>query len=821
MATILVAPVFAQENSPESGISLVEPSQDQPNAQAQEAQVGEPVTISGAVSQAAQEEEALDAALLAGDETAPSEEETAASQEEESKIVKAIELKGNKTISVATILAKIKTRVGEAYIPNVISDDLKRLYNTGYFADVSVDREDLEGGFRVIIYLAEKPIVEKITFTKTRFFSSRALTQKLKTKEGKFLDNKTLKEDIETLKDLYSKKGITSISVDVETDVDQTANKAKLHFIVEEGSRNKITKIKINGNKTFKYGKIMKVIKTRSSWLFNSGYLKEDVIKEDIERLKGFYEKEGFIDATADYTIEYPKKSRITIVININEGTRYYAGNIRTENNTIFSQDEIIKAMTEIKSGKVFSRERLEADVAGIRTLYFDKGYIFANVKESATLNPETGKIDVTLSIEEGELAYVDKVKIQGNTRTRDIVVRREIRIHPGERFDGEKLKRSKERLKNLGYFEDIGYDIEDTDVANKKDLVVQVKEAKTGTISFGGGYSTVDKIVGFVEIEQKNFDFANWPTFTGGGQDLSIHAEAGSVRNNQRLSFTEPWLFDYPVSGGFDLYRTKHLRESSIGYGYDEERIGGDLRFGKQLSEYLSAGATYRLERITIDNLADGATADLANEVGANKVSSLSFRLTRDTRDNVFNPTKGLLLSGTTEAAGGPFGGDKDFLKFEGKSSYNVALPYNSVIEFRLRGGLVNAYGDSESVPIFERFFAGGAYTIRGYNERKVGPIDAATEDPTGGEGMLIGNIEFVIPLVDFVKFATFFDTGNVWSKVRDFGNGGYKSGAGLGLRVKTPIGPINLDYGYPLNDEVGEDQRSGKFYFSVSRGF
>ena len=780
----------------------------------------EPVTIKETVSQVEGEQSPIDTKMMSiGDKTTPSEE--SASPKVENKIVKAIEIKGNKTISIATILAKIKTRVGEEYIQNVISDDLKRLYNTGYFADVSVDREDFEGGFRVIIYLVEKPIVDKITFTKTKYFNSRTLLQKLKTKEGRFLDNKTLKEDIDTLKDLYSKKGIASVSADVETDVDKITNKAKLHFIIEEGSRAKVTKIKFNGNKAFRYAKLMKVIKTRSAWLFNPGYLKEDVIKEDIERLKSFYEKEGFIDAVASYTLQYPTKSQIIVVIDITEGNRYYTGKIAVENNKIFSQEEVLSAMKDIRVGKVFSREKLDVDIANIHTLYFDKGYIFANVKESTSLNPDTGKVEIKLDIQEGDLAYVNKVKIQGNTHTRDIVVRREIRLHPGDQFDGEKLKRSKERLKNLGYFEDIGYDIEDTDTPNKKDLVVQVKEAKTGSLSFGGGYSTVDKVVGFVEVEQKNFDFANWPTFTGGGQDLSVHAEAGSVRNNQRLSFTEPWIFDYPISGGFDLYRSKHLRESSIGYGYDEQRIGGDLRFGKELSEYLSAGATYRLEEVTIGNLPDGATNDLVSELGKNTVSSLALRLTRDTRDNVFGPTKGLLLSGTTEVAGGPFAGDKDFLKFEGKSSYDVPLPYSSVLEFRLRGGLVNSYGDSTTVPIFERFFAGGAYTIRGYNERKVGPIDPATEDPIGGESMLVGNVEFTVPLVDFIKFATFFDAGNVWSKVGDFGQGGYKAGTGLGLRVKTPIGPINLDYGYPLNSEVGEDTKSGKFYFSISRGF
>jgi len=349
----------------------------------------------------------------------------------------------------------------------------------------------------------------------------------------------------------------------------------------------------------------------------------------------------------------------------------------------------------------------------------------------------------------------------------------------------------------------------------------VQVKEAKTGSFSFGGGYSSIDQIVGFVEIEQRNFDFTNWPTFTGGGQDLVIRAETGSVRNNMRLSFTEPWLFDYPIAGGFDGYRTKRIRERDVGYAYDEQRTGGDLRVDKEISEYVKAGATYNIEEVKISNMEDDVSNDLLKEVGTNWMSMMSFRLSRDTRDNIFNPRTGLLLSGTADVAGGMFGGDKDFTRFQTKTYYDIPLFLDSVLEFRLRTGFSQPFANSDDVPIFERFFAGGAYTIRGYNERKVGPLDPVTSDPIGGQSLFVGNIEYMIPLVDFLKLATFFDTGNVWSKASDFGRGGFKSGAGIGLRVKTPIGPINLDYGYPLNEEVGEEEQSGKFYFSISRGF
>ncbi len=736
-------------------------------------------------------------------------------------VIKAVEVQGNKTISISAILAKIKTRVGQEYLQSVISDDLKRLYNTGYFSDVRVDRQDYEGGLRVIFYIEEKPVIDKVTFSKLRYFSPKVISRKLKTQEGKFLDNKSLKDDEDTIKDLYAKKGLTLVEIQAETTPDEVTRKVNVHFIIHEGYRVRIHRINVSGNAKYKDKQIIRIIKTRAKTFFTSGYLSQETLDEDMERVLSFYEQNGFIDATADYSTEQLPKGLININIRINEGKQYMVGHITVGGNSVVAEDEILKAMENIKQDKVFSREKLSVDIARIRALYFDRGYIFADVRDTTSLDPATGLVDIKLDVAEGGVAYVDKVRIQGNTRTRDIVIRRELRISPGERFDGEKLKRSKERLSNLGYFEDVGFDIEDTTQSDRKDLVVQVKEAKTGSFSFGGGFSTVDKVIGFIEIEQKNFDFANWPTFTGGGQNLKLRAETGSVRNNLLLSFTEPWILDYPVSGGFDAFRTERDREEDIGYAYSEKRVGGNIRFGKEFSEYITGRVSYRRESVTIEDLESNVSADLLAEEGANAVSVVGGSLSRDSTDSAFNPTKGSVVRGDVDVAGGFLSGDKDFYRTQLMSSYYIPLKFKSVLEFRGRIGFVDAYGDSEKVPIFERFFAGGARSIRGYDERAVGPLDSNTDDPVGGESLLVGNIEYTIPLIDFVKLAAFFDVGNVWAKTEDFASGNLKSGTGVGLRVKTPIGPINLDYGYPLNDEPGQAERSGKFYFSVSRGF
>lgn len=736
--------------------------------------------------------------------------------------ITAVEVKGNKSISLSTILAKIKTRVGQEYLKNVISDDLKRLYNTGYFADVRVDRQEYEGGFKVVFYVEEKSIVESITFSKLRYYRPNHLIRKMRTKKGKFLDNKILRDDVKTIEELYEKKGLTLADVRVEQDVDELTNKAKIHFIISEGTRVKVKRIIFNGNENFRNKRLMRVIKTRKDGIFNSGYLKENVLEEDVKRIRAFYEKEGFIDAKISYELEEYKSGCIKAYINIEEGNQYFVDEVTVAGNKIFTEEQILDVMKAIKSGGIFSRDRLSLDLADMRAMYFDEGYIFANIRESMAINPDTGRVTVGLDIHEGVPAYINKIKIQGNTRTRDIVIRRELRLFPGDKFDGSKLRRSKERLRNLGYFNEVNYDTEDTSLSDHKNLIVQVEEAKTGSFNFGGGYSTVDSIVGFVEVEQKNFDFTNWPTFTGGGQHLMFRTETSATRNNFRLSFTEPWIMDYPISGGFDLYLTERDRERDAGYAYDEKRSGGKIRFGKQLSEYVDAGVSYRFETIEISNFEDDVSAELTKEEGENNLSVIGASIVRDTRDNIFNPTRGLYLSGGLDIAGGPVAGDKDFYRLTGKASYNIPLNYhNAVLEFRLRTGIMNDYGSSDYVPIYERFFAGGSRTIRGYDERKVGPLDSVNNDPAGGESMVVGNIELTIPVLDFMKLAAFYDTGNVWKEMEDFGAGGFKSGIGMGIRFKTPIGPINLDYGYPLDEEPGEDSKSGKFYFSVSRGF
>ncbi|MBN3040762.1 MAG: outer membrane protein assembly factor, partial [Candidatus Omnitrophica bacterium] len=282
------------------------------------------------------------------------------------------------------------------------------------------------------------------------------------------------------------------------------------------------------------------------------------------------------------------------------------------------------------------------------------------------------------------------------------------------------------------------------------------------------------------------------------------------------------PWIFDRPVSFGFDAYQKGHQQDENVGYAYEQKVTGGVLRLGRDFSDSIKAGAAYRFESVEIKDVVDDASQALKDEEGTNDLSSGILSGSFDTRDNVFSPLRGILFYNSLQFTGGPFGGDKDFTKLFSSLSIYVPMINKSVVELKLRGGFADPFSDTDSVPLYERFFAGGATTVRGYRERKVGPIDPGTEDPIGGESLFIGNIEYTYPLADFLKLATFYDTGNVWAKNSDFISGGdFKSSIGLGLRVKTPIGPISVDYGWPLDLEPGEEEKQGRFHFNVSRAF
>jgi outer membrane protein insertion porin family len=735
--------------------------------------------------------------------------------------VSQIKIEGNNLISDAKIVSEIKTKAGQAFNKNTINQDVKNLYQTGFFQEVSTESKESPEGVVIVFKVEEKPVIEELSVEGQRYIRKKQILDQIELKEGSFVDEYRIKQAIKKIEDLYSQKGFTQAEINYQL-IPTEAKKANLKITIAEKGIIKVRVVEIKGNKNFSDNQIKKLMKTRKAWLFNKGVFKKEEFEDDLKRIKGFYQHKGYTDVEVGSEVDYRKKG-VYITIKVDEGKRYYIGQIEIKGNQEIDKGEILEVLT-ISAGSIFSRQAVYQGSSQIRQLYVDRGYIFAQAEPVSVLNSETGKIDITYQISESHVAYLEDIQIKGNEKTKDQVIRRELKVYPGEKFDGKKMQESKQNLENLGFFEDIRFRTEPGSEENKVDLAVDVSEAKTGYFSFGGGYSSIDEFIGFVELRQRNFDYQNWETFTGAGQDLTLKASLGTLTSRYQLSFTNPWIFDKPLSFGFDIYKKGHDKDDDVGYAYSEDITGGALRLGKEFSDEISGRVLYRFDNVDIGDTEDASTA-IQKEDGSNNLSSIEVTLAYDTRDNVFSPRKGMYFSNTLQLTGSFLGGDKDFTKYHSRLSLYFPAVNESVVETRFKVGFADPFSGTDNVPIYERFFAGGASTIRGYHERKVGPIDS-NDDPLGGEALFVANIEYTYPLADFLKVATFYDIGNVWAKNSDFfqtedDREALYSSVGLGLRVKTPIGPVSVDYGWPLDKEPGEDGKEGRFHFNVSRDF
>jgi len=735
-------------------------------------------------------------------------------------LITAIEVEGNSVVSTNTILTKIKTRPGDRLNQQTVNEDIKRLYATGFFTDASAEIRDYKGGKMVRFGVKERPLVGSVVITGVRHFREMKLRETINTKEQQLLDRRELKQDLERIKQLYRTKGFYLADIAHEVKVDEETNKATVYLTITEGQKIRVRSIRFEGNEAFSAGRLRKAMATKQAWWwFTSGYYRPEVLEEDVERVKGLYRSEGYSDVEAYSEVSFDESRRwLSVLVGVTEGTQYLVGGITFRGMRELGPEQFEKDL-ELKTGEPFNQEKLYTDVAMIQSAYFARGYMAAEAQPGTVLNRTNNRIDTTFTISEGAVAYVGQILVRGNVKTKDAVIRRELRIAPGEQFDGEKLRRSKERLYNLGFFEEVSMETVPSKSAERRDLVVSVKEAKTGELSFGGGFSSVDNFIGFGEVVQRNFDLFNWPNFVGAGQELRFQLMAGTRRRNLELSFTDPWVFNRPYLFGFDLYNTTRTRGE--GYSFELKRRGGALRLGRAFGDFDRVDFTYRLESDRVSDLADSASQALKDEAGDNSISSVLFSYTRDTRDNIFNPRKGYFSNTGIRVAGSVLGGDRDFWQWTGTGSlFFEPLVAKQVLELRATVGLSEPFDDSNAVPIFERFFAGGADSIRGYKERRVGPRDSSTRDPIGGESMAVFNAEYTVPVVDFLKSAAFVDVGNVWDDLENFATGGFKSGVGAGVRVKTPFGPVKLDYGWPLNPDAGEKD-TGRLHFSASRSF
>jgi outer membrane protein insertion porin family len=731
-----------------------------------------------------------------------------------------VDFVGYKSVGRSVILSNMRTAVGQPFTTAVAEEDIRNLYTTNLFNNIRIYDEPADSGVRVVVVVEAKPVVKQINVKGTSQIKEKAVRKEIKIKVGDTLSQSTVSENVRKVKEFYSKKGFFEVDVEDATEVDEKTGKGIVTFTVKEGRKAKVQKVILNGAKSVPQEEVLKLMKVRPENLFSffnhSGLYSKDDLNEDIEKMKAYYGDRGYVDfEVKDTRLEFPKEGEMVVIIDIFEGIKYYVGNITIEGNTIFTKSQIEQRFS-MKPGQVFSTSMLEKDTKALRDIYGEQGYLQTGINADQDANVATSKIDLSYIIKEGQQVFVDKIIIQGNSRTKDKVIRREMALAPGDVYDTVRAEASEKRLQNLGYFSKANIYPQDTDVQDRKNMVVKVEEQRTGSVTFGLGFSTVDSLLGFVEVTQGNFDIGNFPTFTGAGQKFRARLQLGLERKDALVSFTEPWFMDKRISVGGDLFYNESSYLSSI---YDQRRYGASVRIAKPINQFWTWSAKYTAENIDIYDVDAGASTAIKEEEGSRTKSSVQTNFTYDTRDDLFLTRKGERLELLAEGAGGPILGDTNIWKLEAEVQKWWSLPWDLIFSTKAATGIVDKFGDSNRVPIFDRYFIGGSRSVRGFDFREVGPVDVNGE-PIGGSTMAYTNFELTFPIMDRVRGAVFTDAGFDNAGVFDYSTTNYALGAGVGLRLNLPIGPLRLDLGFPV---MANDNKSDgmQFHFDVGYQF
>jgi outer membrane protein insertion porin family len=743
-----------------------------------------------------------------------------------------IEVQGNKRIETATILAKIKTREGEVFSPSQIKDDIKALYQLGHFEDVQVKTEGFENGLKVIFVVKEKPLIREITFEG----NNELTTEKLK--EGFTLLPRTafniqlINEAAEKIRLKYQDAGFyDAVVVPVVNEL--RGGDRNVVFYIEEGQKVKIADIIIIGNKALSTKEIKKSLKTQEYWFFSflgrSGALRTEELREDVETIKNLYYNNGYIQVQVDepvieskkYTFRecyfwgsektFTRKNELVIRINVKEGEQFRVDSVNIKGNQIISTDDLEKEI-KLKRGDIFSRDILRQDVNNIIDRYDGLARPFANVVPLFDINQNKKTVAITIDIQEGGEVRIGRIDISGNSKTRDKVIRREMRLAEGDLYNKKAIKRSYERLNNLNFFETVEIVPQRKQMEPIMDLDVKVKEKLTGTLSLGGGYSSVDKLVGIAEVTQGNLG--------GRGQLLKLKLQWGAAgtRNLYVLSFMEPYLFDKPIWGKIDLYNQTQQYD-----GYDLRTNGFGLSSGKSFGEYVTTSLRYSLDSSLVSNITITAPFTIQRQLDSYgdrvTTSALTWSLARDSRDFYLDPKTGSKNSIYFEYAGGPLGGDPNFYKTVADSAWYFPLFWDTVFMARGRYGYIESIID-KPVPVGERFYVGGTSTVRGFRFGSAGPQDSQL-NALGGTKEMIFNLEYSFPIVPAarLKGVLFYDVGKAFDTNENVRFSELRQSTGWGFWWLSPIGPLKFEWGYIVKKRP-TDQPS-QFEFSIGAMF
>ena len=774
--------------------------------------------------------------------TAP--DEAAPIEGEQGPIVRAIDIEylGPKTVSQAVILSNMRTTVGEVYSAASVEEDIRNLYATGFFTNLQIRDEPMGDGVKVDVIVQPKPLVKEIVINGAKKIKTSRLKKEIKSKIGEPLSEEGISEDADKIKDYYLGKGYDQVQVSYKIDTNEEFGRSVVTFNISEGERAFVTVVNFVGNDHLTAKELRKVMKTKKkdilSFIDKSGLFKEDQFHTDLDNLRTYYNSKGYIDMSIkDVKFVRDAKGRMQVTIYVFEGIPYTVGKIDFTGNTIYTKDQlrVYRGFKNIRmtEGMVYSPRAftpdgkepntelptLENDTQRLRDLYGVRGYIDMEVTPVRQANVESGKIDILYQLVEHSQSYVEQIIIQGNNRTKDKVIRRELANAPGELYDSVKADQSKKRLENLQYFDKVDISPQDTTVPNRKNMVVTVEEKRTGSVTFGAGFSSVDSLLGFVEITQGNFDLFNFPYFTGGGEKFRIRIQYGIERSDVEVEFKEPWFLEQRLALGYNLFY--HNAEFLSVY-YNEANYGASVSLARAFGPFWSGSIAYTIQQYDLYDFSSNASSQLLREQGTRSDSSITLGMAYDTRDSVLLTRHGTHADFSAEVAGGPLLGQTNVYKFQADAQHYILLPYDLILTVAGATGVVNNYDGSDEVPLFDRFFIGGSRSVRGFSNRDIGPVDNNNE-PLGGNTMAYTNIELTFPIMDRVRGAIFNDAGFLDAQAFHYTDIGQEldAAAGVGLRLNLPIGPLRLDYGIPYKDQGFNHNKTGKFSFDVGYQF
>ncbi|MBL4576161.1 MAG: outer membrane protein assembly factor BamA [Opitutaceae bacterium] len=740
-----------------------------------------------------------------------------------------IKISGVANVSEAIVLANISSRSGIPYDELAIDRDIRSLYNTGLFEFIEVNRSFVgRDGINLLFDVRPKYRIGSIRFDGNRKLKNRKLKEEILSEENRTIDERQIKEDSEAILTLYRKKGYSQARVDYLIERNPSTGYGTIVFKIVEGGKVRIKDIKFVGNDSFKARTLRWQMEVKQWWfmsfLTGKGRFFDDEFEDDLELLRDYYREKGFLDVEilqSEITFVYPSREKMEITIKVNEGRLYHVGKITIKGSDVFPTDLLIERVLYVKSGDVFAPSKLDEDVTNLDDFYGEFGYLETRTALRRYPNLETGNIDIEYEIQESDRFYVESIVIEGNEKTKSTVILRELAMGPGRVFNTVRMETSKQRLENTQFFDYVDVEDESTNIPGRKNLKVTVREARTGNLSFGVGFSSQQEGTIFVEFQQGNFDLFNVRSmFQGDGQKFRIKLEYGSIFSQAILHFEEPWLFDKRIAAGFNLYRTAAEYTSTL---YDEIRYGFEVYSRWRVIELITARVGYQYEVIDIINIIPGAelVPGIADIAGKTAVSRMGLTLSRDSRDNLMTPTRGFRVEGTLGQTGGFLGGEIDFYRLEAKAAkyFLVFKKRKQVLSISGYIGALQEFGDTGDVPYYDKFYLGGQNDLRGFDTNEVGP-KGPFGTPLGGKSMAWGTIEYSFDLGGDVRFALFYDGGFVNKGSFDYNTSGYNDSYGIGLRLIIMNSPLRMDYAIPIKTDRFTDD-SGQFNVSFGGRF